>query len=862
MSSSSSSFKLSALFRSAVKSANKVAASAKDASLKNVLSSIDSSASSASSTSTSSTITDTLRRLSDSPAARHSRPDRSSPKLARSKSVSSPEANAAEPFGDSSIGSPNSEDCNLKSLELVLSKPLFADMSQTKALLHKETLRERKQRWIFKNTLVRRYDRLVKMCAQVLGTEATLQVFGKLGHETGVKEYNALIAICIEKARESDDEEVALQEIHKAFTLFESMREQGFRIGEDTYGPFLMYLIDMEMEDEFHFFGRLIKDDNPSSISRFGYYEMLLYCRTNQEEKIRELFNHVACHDGEDKYDLAGNYLLALCGSDRKELLHFLQVIDIQNISSLDCLTSIFTSLGKLKLDVLAEQFLLALKDHHDRAEHVTKFIFDYVAYMPNLAVEDVISKFRSLHEKLKVKPSSTSYGSLINYCCASLKVHTALDIVEEMCDAGFSLSIEVVHSILRASDESHDFNLVHQIYSMMHRHNLSPNTDTFRSMINLSVRLRDFDSAYNMLEDAQKMNLAPTASMYNAIMGGYYREKDPHRALMVLKQMEKANVRPDCQTYSYLICNCNTEEDIKKYYMEFKRSGLPVTKYTCMALISAYAACGQFEKAKKVLEEEGVLVNGSNEMKSALVSSLASNGKICDALEMYEEFKRDGCDLEPKAVISLIEYLQSDGQLSRLLKLLEELTDRHFWLDGCYRILLYCVRFNHLSAAIDLLKQLKDRISNDEMAMEAVFDEVFFSILEETTRLQMGLDLLQVIKNDLGLAPSRKVLDALLSACVSTKDLDKSLLIWKEYQAADLPYNILSFLRMYQAVLASGDLKSARIVLSKMPRNDPHVRLIIQESQRVYAEMASEKKTEENRKTKVTKHKKSKVKR
>lgn len=209
-------------------------------------------------------------------------------------------------LGDSSIGSPDSEDCNLKSLEVVLSKPLFADMSRTKALFHKETLRERKQRWIFKNTLVRRYDRLVKMCAQVLGTEATLQVFGKLGHETGVKEYNSLIAICIEKAKGSDEEEVALQEIHKAFRLFESMKEQGFRIEEDTYGPFLMYLIDMEMVEEFHFFSRLIKDDNPSSISRFGYYEMLLYVRTDQEEKIQELFNHVACHDGEDKYDLAG----------------------------------------------------------------------------------------------------------------------------------------------------------------------------------------------------------------------------------------------------------------------------------------------------------------------------------------------------------------------------------------------------------------------------------------------------------------------------------------------------------------------------------------------------------------------------
>ncbi|KAL3736772.1 hypothetical protein ACJRO7_025671 [Eucalyptus globulus] len=65
----------------------------------------------------------------------------------------------------------------------------------------------------------------------------------------------------------------------------------------------------------------------------------------------------------------------------------------------------------------------------------------------------------------------------------------------------------------------------------------------------------------------------------------------------------------------------------------------------------------------------------------------------------------------------------------------------------------------------------------------------------------------------------------------------------------------------MYQALLASGDLKSARIVLSKMPKDDPHVRLIIQESQTVYAKMASEKKTEKNRKTKGIKHKKSKAK-
>lgn len=43
------------------------------------------------------------------------------------------------------------------------------------------------------------------------------------------------------------------------------------------------------------------------------------------------------------------------------------------------------------------------------------------------------------------------------------------------------------------------------------------------------------------------------------------------------------------------------------------------------------------------------------NEIKSALVSALSSNGQISDALNIYDEIKQAGCSLEPKAVISLI---------------------------------------------------------------------------------------------------------------------------------------------------------------------------------------------------------------
>lgn len=43
------------------------------------------------------------------------------------------------------------------------------------------------------------------------------------------------------------------------------------------------------------------------------------------------------------------------------------------------------------------------------------------------------------------------------------------------------------------------------------------------------------------------------------------------------------------------------------------------------------------------------------NELKSVLISALASNENITDALSIYEEMKKLGCPVEPKAIISLI---------------------------------------------------------------------------------------------------------------------------------------------------------------------------------------------------------------
>jgi len=90
----------------------------------------------------------------------------------------------------------------------------------------------------------------------------------------------------------------------------------------------------------------------------------------------------------------------------------------------------------------------------------------------------------------------------------------------------------------------------------------------------------------------------------------------------------------------------------------------------------------------------------------------------------MYDDIKQSGGSLEPKAAIALIDHIRTEGEVDRMHQLLDELNDSSSWFDGCGRALLYCVQHNYPDAAIDLLKQLKEK---DEMSTYMVVDQVFF---------------------------------------------------------------------------------------------------------------------------------------
>ncbi|XP_022634392.1 pentatricopeptide repeat-containing protein At4g04790, mitochondrial isoform X2 [Vigna radiata var. radiata] len=710
-----------------------------------------------------------------------------------------------------------------------LDIPWMADLSHSNlSVKRKEVMRERKHKWIFKYSCNDRFNRLIKLCAHRLGATKTVNVFSHLGRKTGVKEYNALIKVCIEKARATDDEYIAVNEMSKAFHLFKSMRDFGCPLEEQTYGPLLCYLIDMGLVQEFQLFSDVIKAENPRSASRLGYYEMLLWLRVDNEEMIRDICEFIIVDDRDS--DLRASYLMALCESDKTmQLLDVVKNVDIIKLLSAECIVNIFRSLGRLQQQSVADDILLDLRTRDYDEDNISNFIVSYAVSIPNLAVEDIMAKVNNLHELLEVLLSSSSYEKLILHCCGLDQVGDALDIVEQMCDAGFNLSTDVLQFILQICEESFEYIWVHRIHSIICRYHLELNGEICRCLVHFCVRIKD---------------------------------KNINAGLRVLKHMQGANVDPDSQTFSYLINNCETEEDIVKYCDEMKQSGIQPTKQVFMALVHSYAACGNLEKAKQVVLDPHIPGKSLNEIKSVLVGNLVSHGQLSEALLVYEQIKKDGHKLEPKAIKCLIEELtQHNGELDALLLLLNEMSDLDYWVDGCFKVILYCARNNDLSSAMLLLKQLKDKFENDEMVLEALFDGVFSAIAaSEATHLQIGLDLLWAIKDELGLRPSRQCLDFLLSACANAGDLNNARLIWREYEIAGFPYNVLSYLRMYQTLLAAGDGRSASFILKKIPRDDAEVCAVIMACEETYSALNSvgEKKEQLKRKGRKSKRKKT----
>ncbi|RHN55087.1 hypothetical protein MtrunA17_Chr5g0413891 [Medicago truncatula] len=239
-------------------------------------------------------------------------------------------------------------------------------------------------------------------------------------------------------------------------------------------------------------------------------------------------------------------------------------------------------------------------------------------------------------------------------------------------------------------------------------------------------------------------------------------------------------------------------------------------------------------------------------------VGFLVPPGSVADVLFMYyEEMEQSGTHLTKEVFVALIHAYAAcceDYEEQMVILLLKELSGQD-WFDGFRWAIRYSIQNKNLSSTIELLKQLKVYYNN--VASKRISGTSFtrrrrnvsyeaYDIISKfgSTYLQFGLDLLDLIKKE-RLSPSMMCLDILLHLCAESRDLNNANFVWREYVFAKIPHGPLSYLRwasnlctifslsysiflllmvllygcsMYHVLLASGDHKSADIILNNVP--------------------------------------------
>ncbi|GLJ21203.1 hypothetical protein SUGI_0388280 [Cryptomeria japonica] len=673
--------------------------------------------------------------------------------------------------------------------------PPYRIPSDTTSSRRKELSRERKKKRVIKTMQKYRFGELIKTYGKMIGGEVNLDILGELGRESGLREYNAMIEVCVNKAKETADEKGSLKQLNTASTVFERIREQGMQPDKFSYRPLFAYVANKGMAEEFYCLVQQMEEDGVN-ISDIGYFEMVLWIKDGNKDEVVGLCDQVLRSESDKGSALADGFLLALSENDwTEEALGLLEKVEITQVSALVCLISIFKWLGRARLQERAEKYIHALKTKGTEQDSLSDFMCEYALSLMDMELEEIILIFKGMHEHLGVQPSSSSYNKLIEHYCGTFKVHMAVDLIEEMCKAGLNVSAETFHPILHACERTNELELVPLTYAVMRNYGLQPTGETVKYVVNSFLKMKNFKAVYNLLEEMRELKIRPTVHLYNSIMAAYFRENNDSQAMAILKEMEDADLKPDAETYSCLIYHSKSLKTSEKHLKKMKRLNIPPSKHVYMALINVYVNHDKISKAKEIVKDQRD-EDYSIEITSTLITALASNGRVSEAFEIYEEIKKVGQVPEPKAIRILIEHLGMQSKFSEMFRLLNEYRDKQDWYSVCSKIVLCCIEHRQISHAIDVLQQLKVR---EKSSVDIVCNEIFSLVCDSNTaKLEDCLALLEAMRKEIFVQPSRTALDFLLSACVSRKDSYTAKLILKEYTNEGFPFNVVTLLRFH----------------------------------------------------------------
>lgn len=181
-------------------------------------------------------------------------------------------------------------------------------------------------------------------------------------------------------------------------------------------------------------------------------------------------------------------------------------------------------------------------------------------------------------------------------------------------------------------------------------------------------------DEAMKLLDEMRGLGFEPNVVLWNGMIAGFNQSKLYAATVAVLQKMHSEGFQPDGSSISSVLPAVGDLEyldmgiQIHGYVI---KQGLGSDKCVVSALVDMYGMCAcTVEMSQVVGEMDEMDVGACN----ALVTGLARNGLVDDAMEVFRQFKGQGIELNTVSWTSIIAGCSQNGKDMEALELFREM--------------------------------------------------------------------------------------------------------------------------------------------------------------------------------------------
>ncbi|XP_058099528.1 pentatricopeptide repeat-containing protein At2g39620 [Magnolia sinica] len=406
------------------------------------------------------------------------------------------------------------------------------------------------------------------------------------------------------------------------------------------------------------------------------------------------------------------------------------------------------------------------------------------------------------------VNPSGILWNSMIRAYTRTNHHRNAIELYHEMVKRGVEPDKYTFTFFLKACTGASDLEGGVLIHREIVRKGLECDVFVGTALIDMYSKLGQLKIARELFERMPELDVVA----WNAMIAGFSQSVDPIEALGFFRKMQSACVGPNSVSLLNLfpaICRISALPLCRAVHGFVVRRDFPLSIYN--GLIDMYSKCGNVEVGRRVFDR---MLDQDDVSWGTIISSYAHNGYFFEALELFNDLKRECVMVNQVAAVSALSAAAEMRDLEKGMDVHTYLIKRGIDVDilATTTLITMYAKCGNLEEGKRLFDGITER---DTVAWSAMI-----SAFVQSEHPEEGMALFREMQSA-KIRPNRVTIVSVLPACADISYLNLGRSIHCYVLKSDLGFDVSTGTALVAMYAKCGSFNKANALFDKLPQKD-----------------------------------------